>query len=113
MEEASGINFKQNYNFNPTKINVENLTLKNDVSNKNNNNHIVNKDEEKNNNIQTPSDNSFTIMTKKRCLFCCLPIYWIIFLYNVFMTLFIVYLIIHTISFWSYIYIDLILKINK
>ena len=75
LEEASGINFKQNYNFNPTKINVENLTLKNDVSNKNNNNHIVNKDEEKNNNIQTPSDNSFTIMTKKRCLFCCLPIY--------------------------------------
>ena len=75
LEEASGVNFKQNYNFNPTKISVENLTLKNNKPNKNNNNHIKNKDEEKNSNIQTPSSDSLKITSKRKCLFCCLPIY--------------------------------------
>ena len=75
LEEACGINFKQNYNFNPTKINVENLALKNDVSNKKNSIQNSNNVEEKNININTSSDDSLKIKIKKRCLFCCLPIY--------------------------------------
>ena len=76
LEEESGINFKQNYNFNPQKIDIQNITLNNNQENKENQNEkIIENELKKNENNQTQSESSMRIKIKKRCLFCCLPIY--------------------------------------
>ena len=76
LEEASGINFKPNYNFNPQKIDIQNITLNNNQENKENQNEkIIENELKKNENNQTQSESSMRIKIKKRCLFCCLPIY--------------------------------------
>ncbi len=74
LEEESGINFKQNYNFNPKKINVESITKKNIDDNDKNNNENIGKELEKQD-VKSPSESTLKIHLKKRCLFCCLPIY--------------------------------------
>ena len=73
LEEESGINFKQNYNFNPQKIEVENITKKNVEENNKNNESL--KEEFDKNDIKSSSESTLKIHLKKRCLFCCLPIY--------------------------------------
>ncbi len=76
LEEASGINFKPNYNFNPKKIDIQNITLSNNIVNKENKNEKINENElNKNENNQTQNESSMRIKLKKRCLFCCLPVY--------------------------------------
>ena len=74
LEEESGINFKQNYNFNPKKINVESIKKKNIDDNYKNNNENIGKELEKND-VKSPSESTLKIHLKKRCFFCCLPIY--------------------------------------
>ena len=76
LEESSGINKKKNL-FNPKKIDIESLSKKNNNNNFTKENEKVIKDDEMNiEKIQTPSQGSFKINTKKKkCLFCCLPVY--------------------------------------
>ena len=76
LEESSGINKKKNL-FNPKKIDIESLSKKNHNNNFTKENEKVIKDDEMNiEKIQTPSQGSFKINTKKKkCLFCCLPVY--------------------------------------
>ena len=67
LEEASGINLKQNHNFNPKKINIENI--------KSLSRNEENLEEKKDISSHSHSENSYKIIPKKRCLFCCLPVY--------------------------------------
>jgi hypothetical protein len=78
LEEASGINFKPNYNFNPKKIEVKNITSNNNqinINNDNQNEKIIEKELKNNENNQTQNESYMKIEKKKKCLFCCLPIY--------------------------------------